>query len=277
MNSSSLTRPGPLSPVAEALSLRTTTFLIVGLISLVINVLMLTGPLFMLQIYDRVLTSRSVPTLVVMSGLVGGLYLFFGLLEGIRTRSFARVAAWVDSRLSSQSVEANIALSLQFGHHWRERDSVRDLDAVRQFLSGPGPSAIFDVPWMPVYLGILFMFHPYLGWLAVAGALVITLLIGINELVSRQPARAVSSFVGRRAAMVSATRRNAEVLTAMGMLAVFLRRWDIQNADYLKVQGQALDRTTYFSTSIKAFRFLLQSLCLGLGPGWSFNKKSPLG
>ena len=192
MNSSLLKGPGPASPVAEALSLRTTTFLSVGLISLVINMLMLTGPLFMLQIYDRVLTSRSVPTLLVLSGLVAGLYLFFGLLEGIRARSLARVAAWVDSRLSSQSLEANIALSLRFGDHFRDRDSVRDLDAVRQFLSGPGPAAIFDVPWMPVYLVMIFIFHMYLGWLALAGALVISLLICLNEVLSRQPAREVS-------------------------------------------------------------------------------------
>ncbi len=256
--------PGP-SPVAEALSLRSTTFLVVGLISLVINMLMLTGPLFMLQIYDRVLTSRSLPTLVVLSGLVGGLYLFFGLLEGIRSRCLARVAAWVDSRLSSKCLEANILLSSRFGDHLRERDSVRDLDAVRQFLSGPGPSAIFDLPWMPIYLGIIFFFHPYLGWLALAGAFVIALLIGVNEIVSRQPAQAVAAFVARRAAMVNATRRNAEVLTAMGMLEAFTRRWNVHNGDYLMVQRQAIDRATYFSTSIKAFRFLLQSGVLGFG------------
>jgi PrtD family type I secretion system ABC transporter len=265
MNSSLSKGPGPASPVAEALSLRTTTFLSVGLISLVINMLMLTGPLFMLQIYDRVLTSRSVPTLLVLSGLVAGLYLFFGLLEGIRARSLARVAAWVDSRLSSQSLEANIALSLRLGDHFRDRDSVRDLDAVRQFLSGPGPAAIFDVPWMPVYLGLIFIFHVYLGWLALAGALVISLLIGLNEVLSRQPAREVSIFVARRNAIVNATRRNAEVLTAMGMIEAFTRRWNLQNSDYLKVQEQAIDRATYFSTTIKSFRFLLQSGVLGLG------------
>lgn len=258
-------RGSGVSPVAEALSLRKTTFLIVGALSLVINLLMLTGPLFMLQIYDRVLTSRSVPTLVVLAVLVGGLYLFFGLLEGIRARSLARVAAWIDSRLSAPSLKANIALSARFGGHLMERDSVRDLDAVRHFLSGPGPSAIFDVPWMPVYLAIIFIFHQYLGWLALAGALVITLLIALNEIFSRQPAREVSTFVARRASLVSATRRNAEVLTAMGMLEAFTRRWDIHNAEYLKVQRQAVDLATYFSTSIKTFRFLLQSAVLGFG------------
>lgn len=265
MSPSIPTGPGPTSPVAEALSLRTTTFLVVGLLSLVINVLMLTGPLFMLQIYDRVLTSRSVPTLVVLSGLVAGLYFFFGVLEGIRARSLARVAAWVDSRLSSKSLEANISLSLRLGDHFRERDSVRDLDAVRQFLSGPGPAAIFDVPWMPVYLGMVFFFHSYLGWLALAGALVILLFTCFNEILSRQPAREVSAFVARRAAIVSATRRNAEVLIAMGMMEAFTQRWNIQNADYLKAQGQALDRATYFSTSIKSLRFFLQSAVLGFG------------
>ncbi|MDR4494806.1 MAG: hypothetical protein R3B74_10325 [Nitrospirales bacterium] len=181
-------------PVAEVLSLRKTTFVVVGLISLVINLLMLTGPLFMLQIYDRVLTSRSVPTLVVLSGLVVGLYLFFGLLEGIRARSLARVSAWVDSRLSADSLQANVGLSLQLGSHFRDRDLIRDLDTVRQFLSGPGPSAIFDVPWMPVYLAIIFLFHPYLGWLALVGAVIISILIGLNEVLTRQPVREVSTL-----------------------------------------------------------------------------------
>jgi ATP-binding cassette subfamily C protein len=167
--------------------------------------------------------------------------------------------------LSAPSLKANIALSARFGDHLMERDSVRDLDAVRHFLSGPGPSAIFDVPWMPVYLAIIFIFHQYLGWLALAGALVIALLIALNEIFSRQPAREVSTFVARRASLVSATRRNAEVLTAMGMLEAFTRRWDIHNAEYLKVQRQAVDLATYFSTSIKTFRFLLQSAVLGFG------------
>ena len=253
------------SPVVGILSLRKTTLVVVGLISLVINLLMLTGPLFMLQIYDRVLTSRSIPTLVVLSGLVVGLYLFFGLLEGIRARSLARVSAWVDSRLSADSLQANVGLSLQLGSHFRDRDLIRDLDTVRQFLSGPGPSAIFDVPWMPVYLAIIFLFHSYLGWLALAGAVIISILIGLNEVMARQPVRNVTAFVARRAAMVQATRRNAEVLTAMGMVETFTKRWNDHNAEYLTVQREALDRATYFSTAIKSFRFLLQSGVLGVG------------
>ena len=253
------------SPVVGILSLRKTTLVVVGLISLVINLLMLTGPLFMLQIYDRVLTSRSIPTLVVLSGLVVGLYLFFGLLEGIRARSLARVSAWVDSRLSADSLQANVGLSLQLGSHFRDRDLIRDLDTVRQFLSGPGPSAIFDVPWMPVYLAIIFLFHSYLGWLALAGAVIISILIGLNEVMARQPVRNVTAFVAQRAAMVQATRRNAEVLTAMGMVETFTKRWNDHNAEYLTVQREALDRATYFSTAIKSFRFLLQSGVLGVG------------
>lgn len=265
MKASNLATTCAPSPVAEALSLRSTTFLVVGLISLIINILMLSGPLFMLQIYDRVLTSRSVPTLVVLSGLVGGLYFFFGLLDGIRSRSLTRVAAWLDSRLSGQSLRANVMLSLRVSGRWKEHDSVRDLDAVRQFLSGPGPSALFDVPWMPAYLALIFFFHSYLGWLAFGGAVLIILLIGMNEMASRGPARAVSSFVGQRTAMVSATRRNAEVLCAMGMLETFTRRWKVNNAEFLKVQRQAIDRGAYFSTSIKVLRFLLQSAVLGAG------------
>ena len=259
------TQRSSASPVVEALARCKTAFLIIGLISLVINALMLTGPLFMLQIYDRVLTSGSVPTLVVLSGLVGGLYIFFGLLEGLRSRSFARIASWIDARLSANSLAANAVLSLRFGQQVRDRDAVRDLDSVRQFLSSPGPSAMFDLPWMPVYLGIIFLFHLYLGWLALAGALVIMMLIGLNEVLARKPTQQLSACTARRASMVSTTRRNAEVLTAMGMLEAFTQRWEVENADYLRLQGVAADRSTYFSTTIKAFRFLLQSAVLGLG------------
>ena len=253
------------SPVAEALTRCKTAFLIVGLISFVINLLMLTGPLFMLQIYDRVLTSGSVPTLVVLSGLVGGLYIFFGLLEGLRLRCLTRIAAWVDERLTANSLEANVSLSLRFGDQVQSRDAVRDLDSVRQFLSSPGPSAMFDLPWMPVYLGIIFLFHVSLGWLALAGALIISVLIGLNELTARKPSKELAQHLARRTAMVEATRRNAEVLTAMGMLKAFTQRWENGNADYLRAQGVASDRATFFSSSIKSFRFMLQSAVLALG------------
>ncbi|GJL61951.1 MAG: type I secretion protein [Nitrospirales bacterium] len=262
---SSLATQTVVSPIIEALSRRRSAFVIVGLISFVINVLMLTGPLFMLQIYDRVLTSGSVPTLVVLSGLVGGLYVFYGLLEGLRLRCLARLAAWVDDRLSANSLTSNISLSLRFGEQVQGRDSVRDLDSVRQFLSSPGPSAMFDLPWMPVYLGIIFVFHAYLGWLAAAGALIISALIGLNEMVGRKPTKQLAEFVARRSAMVGATRRNAEVLTAMGMLHALTQRWEKDNADYLRVQGVAIDHSTLFSTSIKTFRFMLQSAVLALG------------
>ncbi|WP_454061535.1 type I secretion system permease/ATPase [Candidatus Nitrospira salsa] len=253
------------SPLAEALSLRKTALVVVGLISFVINILMLTGPLFMLQIYDRVLTSGSVPTLVVLSGLVGGLYVFFGLLEGLRLRCLARIAAWVDERLSANSLAANVTLSLRFGEQVQGRDAVRDLDSVRQFLSSPGPSALFDMPWIPVYLGIIFLFHAYLGWLALAGALIISILIAFNEVLARNPTKVVAECVARRTAMVGAARRNAEVLTAMGMLNAFTQRWEKDNAEYLRVQGVAIDYSTFFSTTIKAFRFMLQSAVLALG------------
>jgi len=253
------------SPLAEALLLRKTALVVVGIISFVINILMLTGPLFMLQIYDRVLTSGSVPTLVVLSGLVGGLYVFFGLLEGLRLRCLARIAAWVDERLSANSLAANVTLSLRFGEQVQGRDAVRDLDSVRQFLSSPGPSALFDMPWIPVYLGIIFLFHAYLGWLALAGALIISILIAFNEVLARNPTKVVAECVARRTAMVGAARRNAEVLTAMGMLNAFTQRWEKDNAEYLRVQGVAIDYSAFFSTTIKAFRFMLQSAVLALG------------
>ena len=143
-----------------------------GLFSLIVNVLMLTGPMFMLQIYDRVLTSGSVPTLLALAALAMGLYAFLGVLEYIRTRILIRVGRRLDEQLSDVSFDSAVMLSLQLGRKAGRVDPVRDLDQLRQFLSGPGPLAIFDVPWMPAYIAIIFLFHPMLGWLAIAGAIV---------------------------------------------------------------------------------------------------------
>ncbi|MCP4314909.1 MAG: type I secretion system permease/ATPase, partial [Hyphomicrobiales bacterium] len=163
-------------------------FLGIGILSLPINLLMLTGPLFMLQVYDRVLASGSVPTLAVLGGLAAGLYVFYGLLEGIRSRVLLRIGQRLDAQLSGTSFECSVSLPILIGRKAERLDPIRDLEAVRQFLVGPGPAAIFDIPWMPVYLGIIYVFHPILGLVATGGAVVICVLIGLNEIVSRKPA-----------------------------------------------------------------------------------------
>ena len=234
-------------------------------LSLPINLLMLTGPLFMLQVYDRVLASGSVPTLVVLGGLAAGLYVFYGLLEGIRSRVLLRIGQRVDAQLSGVSYECSVSLPLLLGRKAKALDPVRDLESTRQFLVGPGPSAIFDLPWMPVYLAIIFAFHPILGLVALAGAIIICVLIGLNEFSSRQPAAEANQHAVQRANLVEQSRRNAEAITAMGMMATLRSNWDVFNGTFLDKQRRASDRSNLFGTIIKSFRFMLQSAVLGVG------------
>ncbi|MEM7621484.1 MAG: ABC transporter transmembrane domain-containing protein [Pseudomonadota bacterium] len=137
-------------------------FIGVGLFSCIINLLMLTGPLFMLQIYDRVLASKSIPTLVVLILLVGGLFVFLGLFELIRSRSLARIARRVDEKIHAALFAAVIDHSVKFTPNIQTQP-LRDLDVIRQFLSGPSPGTLFDLPWTPIYLGVIFLSHFYLG------------------------------------------------------------------------------------------------------------------
>ena len=252
-------------PVSSAVASLRASFAAAGLLSLPINLLMLTGPVFMLQIYDRVLASGSVQTLVVLGGLVAGLYIFYGLLEGIRARVLTRLGQRLDAQLSGTTFDVSSALPLILGRRADRLDPMRDLETVRQFLSGPGPSALFDVPWMPIYLGIIFLFHPVLGIVAAAGAVLICILIGLNEVLVRKPMAAVSAQAVSRAAMIEAGRRNAEVIRAMGMMAALRERWNVSNTDWLTAQRRAADKTGLFATTIKTFRFMLQSAVLGTG------------
>ncbi len=253
------------SPVAEAFSALRSAFVGVGTISLVINLLMLTGPMFMLQIYDRVLASHSVPTLVVISGFAAMLYVFFALLEGIRARSLSRLSQKLDAQLTGASFATGIGLPLALGSKSKGLDPVRDLEQMRQFWAGPGPAAIFDLPWMPVYLGIVFILHVWLGILAVAGAIIIMVLVLFNEVMARSPTRELSQQSGRRSTYSAAARRNAEVIKAMGMTRDLKDRWLGSSDEFYKAQARSTDRASFFSTAIKAFRFMLQSAVLGLG------------
>ena len=251
--------------VAECLQALRSTFAGIGLLSLPINLLMLTGPLFMLQVYDRVLASGSVPTLMVLAGLAGGMYVFYGLLEGIRSRVLLRVGQHLDAQLSATSYECSISLPVLMGRKAETLDPVRDLETVRQFLVGPGPTAIFDLPWMPVYLTIIYVFHPILGLVAIGGAVFICILIGLNEIASREPSADANRHAVQRAAIVEQGRRNAEAVRAMGMTATLKEQWEAVNGTFLTKQRHAADMANLFGTLTKSFRFMLQSAMLGVG------------
>ena len=175
-------------------------FLGVGLMSCMINILYLTGSFFMLEVYDRVLPSRSVPTLVGLIVLAGGLYVAQGILDLLRGRILVRIGSSLDEALSPRVFQTVVRLPLLAGGHNEGLQPLRDLDNVRSFLSGMGPSALFDLPWLPLYLAICFAFHPMIGVTALVGAVLLVGLTILTEIMTREPAREANGLAARRSA-----------------------------------------------------------------------------
>jgi len=239
--------PSPLrqqpasSELAVALRACRQAFIAIALFSGMSNILMLTGSLFMLEVYDRVLPSRSVPTLVALLILTAGLYAAQGFIEAIRSRILVRIGDSLDEAMNMRVYDAIVRLPLKIGARGDGSQPIRDLDAVRGFLSGAGPSAFFDLPWLPVYLGICFLFHTYIGLTALAGAVILVLLTVVTELRTRSPTRSATQFAVARNALLEASRRNAEAITAMGMVGRIARRWGDLNRSYVAATGEASD------------------------------------
>src|SRR6201987_5467728 len=183
--------PGvPSSELGEALRACRTAFIGVGIMSCMINLLYLTGSMFMLEVYDRVLPSRSVPTLIGLIILAAGLYIAQGVLDLIRNRILGRVGTALDEALNARVFETVVKLPLLVGNRNEGLQPLRDLDNVRSFLGGAGPGAFFDLPWLPLHLAICFAFHVLIGVTGLVGAIILVTLTLITEYMSREPARA---------------------------------------------------------------------------------------
>jgi ATP-binding cassette subfamily C protein len=226
---------------------------------------MLTGPLFMLQVYDRVLPSRSVPTLVGLAVLTGALFTFQGILDAIRGRVLLRIGGALDEELSGRLYDTVVRLPLKTRGGGDGLQPIRDLDQLRGFMASSGPSALFDLPWMPLYVGICFLFHPLIGIAAAFGALLLIVMAITAEVVTRAPARAAVRFGSIRNALLEASRRNAEVIRAMGMGGAMSARFSAINESYLQNHGGAADRGGTLTAFTRVLRLVLQSFVLGLG------------
>jgi len=234
-------------------------------VSGIINVLALTGSFYMLQIYDRALTSGSVPTLVALSVLAVGLYLFQGLFDVIRSQVLVRVGARLDKRIAPLAHQVAIDMP-RFGFSTSEAlERGRDVDTVRGFLGGQGPSALFDLPWMPLYLAFVYFLHPLLGALVLGGAVVLTLLTIATEIMTRRLAGSTHQAAIERNAIADSNTRNAEILKAMGMARRAVARFDKANAEHLSLQTKTNDISGTFGAISKVLRMILQSATLGLG------------
>lgn len=231
----------------------------------VVNVLALTGSFFMLQVYDRVIPGRSVPTLVGLAVFAGTLFVFQGALELIRSRLLVRIGMALDARLSRQVYAALMRLPLRTKLGGDGLQSLRDLDQVRSFMSSAGPTALFDLPWMPLYLAICFLFHFWIGMTALAGVVILFSLTLLAEIRTREPARKANSQAAARNTLAEATRRNVEVLQAMGFGSRIAERWSGINADYLDTNATASDLAGTLGTISKILRMMLQSGILAIG------------
>ena len=252
-------------------------FLAVALFSGMSNVLMLSGALFMLEVYDRVLPSRSVPTLVALLILVVGLYGAQGVIDIIRSRILVRVGDSLDEAMSMRVYNAVVRLPLKIGGKSEGTQPIRDLDTVRSFLSGIGPVALFDLPWMPVYLIICFVFHTYIGLTALFGAIVLITITVFTELTTRRPTRSASQFASARNALLEASRRNAEAITAMGMVGRIAARWNDLNRRYMESTQRASDIAGGLGAMSKVLRMMLQSAILAVGAWLVINQQSTAG
>jgi ATP-binding cassette subfamily C protein PrsD len=265
------------SELGAALRACRQAFLAIGLFSGMSNILMLTGSLFMLEVYDRVLPSRSVPTLVALLILTAGLYAAQGFIDAIRSRILVRIGDSLDEAMSMRVYDAMVRLPLKIGAKGDGSQPMRDLDSVRGFLSGAGPSAFFDLPWLPIYLGVCFLFHTYIGLTALAGAVILVILTIVTEVQTRPPTRSATQFAMARNALLEASRRNAEAITAMGMVGRIARRWGDLNRNYVASTGRASDVVGGLGAASKVLRLLLQSSILAVGAWLVIHQESTPG
>jgi ATP-binding cassette subfamily C protein len=240
-------------------------FVAVALFSGLINLLGLTGSLYMLQVYDRVLPSHSVPTLVVLSIAMVGLYVFYGLLDLVRLRLLVRIGKRFDSRLQPSVLALSLALPLRTGPEGRRIQPISDLDQIRNFIGSTGPTALFDLPWLPLYIVGIYLLHPLLGLLATVGGIVSILFTVLAEALSRAPAQRVSTSATARRQTADAARRNAEVVRAMGLGRRIGAMWQEKSESFLADQLRITDVIGATGALSRTWRLILQSLMLGLG------------
>jgi PrtD family type I secretion system ABC transporter len=235
-----------------------------GIFSFFTNILTLAGPLYMLQVYDRVLTSGSVPTLVVISVLLVMLYAALGFLEMLRGQILSRIAGRLDTALGPATMEALPRHRLATGKSVAD-EPLRDLQTLRQFISGSGPAAFFDLPWAPLFLLIITMMHWSLGLITLIGMIIMVILAVANEVFTK------SLMLEGRKAMEKATKlalesgRNMEAAVAMGMMDPIVMRWQAAQQRADAAMRKAGDRMAAFSSASKIFRMFMQSVLLGFG------------
>jgi ATP-binding cassette subfamily C protein PrsD len=252
-------------PVTSGLRDSARRMISIALFSGAINLLMLSGSLYMLQVYDRVIPSRNIATLLGLSLMVLLAYLMQGYLDALRARMLCRVATLFDAGLQDSIQTALVTLPLRGVKPMQMQQPLRDLDQVRAFMAGMGPTAFLDMPWIPIFLIALFLFHPAIGMTALFGMFAIVAMTMLTERMSRGAARAAMDGSAQRQVLADAMQRNAEVIRALGMMERFRARWAQVNERYLRENIHATDVYANLGSGAKVLRYVLQSGMLGVG------------
>ena len=242
-----------------------TLYWAVAIFSFVVNMLMLTGPLYMLNVYDRVLGSRSLETLIALSVLVAFLYGMMGILDFVRGRVMGRVGARFQSRLDRRVFAASLRASNQSRPPEEARTALRDLEAVQRLITSPALMALFDLPWTPLFFLGIFIFHPWLGLLAVAGGAVLIAVAVGNQLSTKKPLETANAASFQSEALGAQIRQESEMVHALGMRGAAFDRWQIARGASLDATIAASDSAGTYTATTKTFRLFLQSAMLGLG------------
>jgi PrtD family type I secretion system ABC transporter len=237
----------------------------VALFSAIVNILMLTGPLFMLQVYDRVLASRSSATLLVLLMIVIFLYGLMGFLDHLRGRILARVGAGFQAKLDGRVFDAVLRQAEVPAFRDRPASGLRDLSSIQGLLSSPLPGALFDLPWAPFFVVLLFIFHPLMGWFAIGGAILLTLLAIWNQVATKASQEAAVKTAAEAESRTEITRKQVETVRGLGMTAPLVALWNKARKESLLALMQASDAGGGISATTKAFRMFLQSGILALG------------
>ena len=251
-------------PLKRALAACRTGFIALFIFSMAINLLVLASPIYMMQLYDRVLSSRSMDTLMLLTVIVLFAFGVMAGLEWVRGRLMVRVSSWLDRRLGGEVLTSAIVGALRHGRE-HSAQSLRDLATFRTFLTGPSLFPVLDAPWAPVFLAVIFLLSPLLGLLATAGAGLLLGLGLLNEWATRRPMQDAGKAAMIAQYQADQSVRNADVIEAMGMMPNLVRRWQRRNAEAVRLQALAGDRIALISAVTKFVRIAVQSLILGAG------------
>ena len=244
--------------------------------SFFINVALFASPLYMMQIYNRVLPSRSESTLVMLTGLVCFALVALAALEATRAQILVRLGARLERDLNQRVLDAAFCASLRLGEG-RSQQALTDFDTLRSFVWSSVPAALLDVVWAPLFVLVMFVFHPLLGLVALGGSIALLVLAVAHDIATRPKFEEARRHASAAASFIERSLRNVQTLEAMGMRASLQKRWLRQRNEFIRLQAKTADRTGIFTSVTKSIRFLLQTVLLGSGAVLVINNEITAG